>query len=96
MTATTSHEPYRICTRCLYDTSIPEIQFDELGVCNFCKVHDEMEKLYPLNADGRYMLEQVVEKIKRAGKRKNYDCVVGVSGGRDSTYTMYQAVKLGL
>ena len=85
-----------MCARCLYDTSIPEIQFDVQGVCNFCKVHDEMEKMYPLDEEGRNQLERIVEKIKRAGRGKEYDCVVGVSGGRDSTYTMYKAVKLGL
>ena len=85
-----------MCARCLYDTSIPEIQFDVQGVCNFCKIHDEMEKMYPLDEEGRKQLERIVEKIKRAGRGKEYDCVVGVSGGRDSTYTMYKAVKLGL
>ena len=89
-------ETHQTCSRCLYDTSIPEIQFDEQGICHFCKIHDELEKMYPLNDHGRWMLERIVEKIKRAGYRKTYDCVVGVSGGRDSAYTLYKAVQLGL
>lgn len=88
--------PYQICTRCLYDTSVPGIRFDESGVCQYCGVHDEMEKLYPLGEAGREELEKIVQDIKRAGRGKEYDCVVGVSGGCDSTYTMYQALKHGL
>lgn len=89
-------DSYRICVRCLYDTSIPEIQFDEQNVCDFCMVHDEMEKIYPLNEQGQQMLDQLIKKIKRVGHRKKYDCVIGVSGGRDSTYAVYKAVQLGL
>ncbi len=78
------------------DDTVPGIEFDEKGVCTFCKIHDELEKKYPLNAESDNKLEKLVEKIKRDGKGKKYDCIVGVSGGRDSTYTLYNAVKLGL
>ena len=95
-TTTDDAQSYRMCTRCLYATSIPTIQFDVQGVCELCKIHDEMENLYPLDGMGRQILGQVVEKMKRSGKSKDYDCVIGVSGGRDSTYTVYKAIELGL
>jgi len=87
---------YRICTRCIADTTIPGITFDENGICNYCKIHDKMEKDYPEGKEARKKLEELVRKIKASGKGKRYDCVVGVSGGRDSTYLLYTAVKLGL
>ena len=86
----------KICSRCVLDTTVPNIRFDEKGVCNYCKIHDELEKKNPLNERGQQRLNQLVNKIKNKGKNNEYDCVVGVSGGRDSTYTLYIAVKLGL
>ena len=44
---------YRICGRCIMDTTIPGVVFDENGECNFCKVHDDLEERYPLDARGR-------------------------------------------
>lgn len=87
---------YQRCTRCILDTTIPKIRFDGDGICNYCKLHDELEKEYPRGEQGLQELRRVVEKIRITGKNKEYDCVVGVSGGRDSTYVLYQAVKLGL
>lgn len=85
-----------ICSRCLYDTTIPSIRFDENGVCQFCKIHDEMEKLYPLGEEGDRRLAAIVDDVRRRGRGKPYDCVVGLSGGTDSTYTLLKAVELGL
>ncbi len=91
------HHKYRICTRCIMDTSIPGIRFDENGECNFCALHDKLEKEFPLNDTGLRKLECIVEDIKKKGKGEKYDCVLGVSGGRDSTYTLYYVKKnLGL
>lgn len=87
---------YQRCTRCILDTTIPRIKFDENGECNFCKIHYMLDEIYPLSSEGQQRLAKLVEKIKRDGKSKEYDCVVGVSGGRDSTYTLYLAKKLGL
>jgi N-acetyl sugar amidotransferase len=86
----------QVCSRCVSDSTIPGIHFDERHVCQFCHVHDEMEKQYPKGEAGRQRLEQLIAKIKREGRRRNYDCIVGVSGGRDSTYLLYVAVQLGL
>ncbi|MFA5060538.1 MAG: N-acetyl sugar amidotransferase [Candidatus Omnitrophota bacterium] len=85
-----------VCTRCVLDTTIPEIRFDENGVCQYCKIHDDLEKEYPLNDDGKRKLDRWVEKIKKDGQGKPYDIIVGVSGGRDSTFGLYMVVKLGL
>jgi len=87
---------YQICTRCVSDTSFPAIRFDADGVCQYCKAHDELERVYPRGPEGERRLEQITEKIKRSGRGKPYDCVAGVSGGRDSTYTLYLAVRYGL
>jgi len=87
---------YQQCTHCIFDTSIPGIKFDENGECNFCKIHYMLDKIYPLSSEGEQNLTKLIEKIKRDGRNKEYDCVIGVSGGRDSTYTLYLAKKLGL
>ena len=86
----------QICTRCIMDINVPEICFDREGVCQFCKMHDEMNKLYPVGAEGEEKLQKLVADIKSAGGGSKYDCICGVSGGRDSTWTLYTAVKLGL
>ncbi len=85
-----------LCSRCILDDTIEGIQFDENGICNFCGIHDQLEVQYPLDEQGAEHLKACIAQIKEDGKRKKYDCVVGVSGGRDSTYTLYMAVKLGL
>lgn len=85
-----------ICTKCIMDTSVPDIEFDENGVCNYCKLQDELEKQYPINAEGEDQLKGIIEKIKSNGKSKKYDCIIGVSGGTDSTYFLLMAKKYGL
>jgi N-acetyl sugar amidotransferase len=89
-------DAYQRCKRCISDTTISDIQFDMDGVCNFCKIHDEMESEYPKGKLGQKKLDTIVQKIKIDGQNKDYDCIVGVSGGRDSTYVLYLTVKLGL
>lgn len=88
--------PIKVCTQCVLDTTVQDIWFDEQGKCKYCYIHDEMEKLHPLDGGASKRLEAIVQQIKDAGKGKKYDCIAGVSGGRDSTYTLYTAVKLGL
>lgn len=86
----------KVCSRCVMDDTVQGITFDENGVCTFCHIHDELEHSFPLNQETPQKLKLLVDKIKREGKGKKYDCVLGVSGGRDSTYTLVSAVKLGL
>ena len=86
----------RVCTRCVSDTTIPGIRFDDQGVCQFCRIHDELEKRFPRGEMGQQLLSRLVDRIRTKGRNQRYDCVVGVSGGRDSTYALYTAVNLGL
>jgi N-acetyl sugar amidotransferase len=79
------------------DTTDPDVKFDEKGVCNHCKRYDEKAKgrLFVDDA-GRQKLNKLINEIKNKGKNKKYDCVIGLSGGVDSTYVAYQVKKLGL
>jgi N-acetyl sugar amidotransferase len=80
------------CTRCIMDTTVPGIQFDSKGECNFCTLHDKLDHAFPLGEAGRRQVQKLAEDIKRTGKDKKYDCVLGVSGGRDSSYTLWYCV----
>lgn len=92
-----SETDYQICTRCIHDSTVPGTVFDENGVCSYCHLYDKLDKMFPLGAEGERRLAALTDRIKRAGRGKKYDCVLGVSGGRDSTYTLYYLVKvLGL
>lgn len=89
--------PYQVCSRCIMDTTVPTIQFDQKGDCNFCEMHDIMETQFPLDEQGEKNLQEIIKKIKKAGEGKKYDVICGTSGGRDSTWTLLIAVKkLGL
>ncbi|HQU35966.1 MAG: N-acetyl sugar amidotransferase [Anaerolineae bacterium] len=88
---------YRICTRCLMDTTDPNIVFDENGVCNHCHDHDRLMKQKVIAGKaGEEHLQKLVEQMKRDGRGKPYDCLIGVSGGVDSTYVAYLVKKMGL
>jgi N-acetyl sugar amidotransferase len=94
-----THEPrpYKICSRCIMDTTDPDIAFDESGVCNHCHHYDRLarERLFASPAH-RGKLEALIASIKTSGKGREYDCVIGVSGGVDSTYVAYRVKELGL
>jgi N-acetyl sugar amidotransferase len=77
------------CQRCLYDEDTPSISFDANGICNYCKLHDQLDLEYPIGEAGMNILRQVADKIRRENKRKKFDVVVGVSGGCDSSYLVY-------
>lgn len=78
-----------LCKRCVMDTSIPGVRLDEEGVCNFCHMHEKLERRFPTGEEGERILKKLAEKIRKSGKGKKYDCVVGVSGGRDTSYCLY-------
>lgn len=86
-------DQYRICVRCIVDTTVPGAVFDDKGECSYCKLHDKLSRMFPNGEEGRKIIRKNIEKIKAAGKGKKYDCIVGVSGGRDSTFTLWLAVK---
>ena len=87
-------QSYQQCTRCIMDTTVPGITFAANGECNFCSLHDKMADEFPLGEKGKAILSQLVAKIKSAGKNNKYDCVLGISGGRDSSFTLYYAKKI--
>jgi len=86
----------QICTRCTINATVPQARFDENGMCNYCALHDEMDKEFPLTAEGQNNIDKIITDIKTTGRSKKYDCIIGVSGGRDSTYTLYRAKQWGL
>jgi len=84
----------KICKRCIYDETIPGITFNSDGICNYCEMIDSLKAEYKTGTkEGEEMFLKIVEEIKRKGRCKKYDCVVGVSGGTDSSYMIYKAVK---
>lgn len=88
---------YKICTNCIMDTSDPEITFDENGVCNYCIGYESKQNMFvPKPAEREKLLQEFVEYAKKNGKGKKYDCIIGVSGGVDSTYVAYKVKELGL
>lgn len=75
------------------DETDPEIAFDENGICNHCKNYETTAKIILKSKD---VLENIFEKIKETQKHKKYDCILGISGGTDSSYVAYMAYKYGL
>lgn len=87
----------QVCSRCIYDGRLGHIEFDGDGVCNYCHQVDDLTALYGTGADqGRQQWESLLDQIRRGGKGRRYDCVVGVSGGTDSSYLLMSAVDWGL
>jgi len=88
--------PYKICKKCIMDTTDPDIWFDDDGICSHCHRYKSIiqSKSYlKKREDGA--LERLVAEIKKKANKK-YDCIIGVSGGVDSTYVAYIVKKLGL
>lgn len=86
----------QICSRCIYDETVPNISFDHESVCNYCKQIDSLEAEYPTGAEGDARLRKMVEEMKVAGKGKKYDAIIGVSGGCDSSYLLHTMHAYGL
>lgn len=90
-------EPITFCSRCVYSTEISGISFDSNGVCNYCEQIEVLSRKFGTGlASGKASWERIVEDIKLRGKGKKYDCVIGVSGGTDSSYLLLLAKKHGL
>jgi N-acetyl sugar amidotransferase len=88
---------HEICTRCIFDKTIPNIAFDAEGVCSYCAQIDELADRFPNDGRGAVQLQEIVDRIKQAGKGKKYDAIIGVSGGCDSSYLMHlMKAKYGL
>ncbi len=89
---------YKQCTKCILDTNDDkDISFDEKGVCSYCNYYEELKSQVILKEPERgKRLKEIVEKIKKDGSANKYDCIIGVSGGVDSTYLAYFVKNLGL
>lgn len=87
----------KICSRCVMDDSDQSIVFDKNGYCNYCTdVLRRMPTEYFPNESGKQQLDKMMEKVKADGKGFKYDCMVGVSGGLDSSYVLFLGKKYGL
>jgi N-acetyl sugar amidotransferase len=86
----------RVCVKGIWDETIPGIKFDENGISNYCKLHETLMKEFVRGSEGEKNWQQLVSKMKQKGFNKKYDCIIGVSGGTDSSYLMHLAVKNGL
>lgn len=95
---TVNNRPYQVCARCVMDTSASDIVFDEHGICNYCTGFNERIREPSFDNPGlkKETMGRLIEEIKRSGRGKRYDCVIGVSGGVDSSWVLVNAVRLGL
>ncbi|WP_079230483.1 N-acetyl sugar amidotransferase [Pseudomonas putida] len=89
---------YKICTSCIMDTSDPNISFDAQGVCEYCNnFNNNIKPNWDTGSAGEAELMKIAQKIKADGKGRDYDCIIGLSGGLDSSYLAYVAKeKMGL
>lgn len=89
---------YQICKKCIMDTSDPHIHFDEQGVCDYCNnFENNIKPSWHTDDKGKVQLQQLADKIKNEGEGKDFDCIIGLSGGLDSSYAAHIAVnKMGL
>ena len=82
------------CTKCVLDTSTSLISFDKNGVCNYCHDYEKECLNLPSKSSCRKQLNTKIAEIKDYGRGKPYDCLIGLSGGVDSSYLAYLAVKV--
>lgn len=86
----------RICKKCVLDTTVTDIVFDNDGICNYCHSYDAVRMTLPQGNDRKQALDEIVTRIKKDGRGNKYDCLIGMSGGTDSTYLAYLIVQMGL
>ena len=88
----------RECTRCVMNESANDIHFDEFGQCNYCTdMLNKLANFQPSKPETlKIKFENFLSRVKKSGKDKRYDCIVGVSGGADSAYVLYLAKQYGL
>lgn len=85
-----------VCSRCVMDSTFPSIRFNDRGICNYCREYEDLIQDLPSRDESGLALTSVIRAIADAGKGKAYDCVIGLSGGIDSTYAAYIARNNGL
>ncbi|WP_392891480.1 N-acetyl sugar amidotransferase [Pseudomonas migulae] len=89
---------HRVCTRCVMDDSASGISFDEQGICNFCTYFQERVNgvVFAQESERAQRRKAFIEQVKKAGEGKPYDCIIGLSGGVDSSYVIHLALAEGL
>lgn len=92
-----SSQEIQICSRCVIDTTDPEVTFDTNGECRYCKYYDDVTRhMWFPGEEGKRRWDAQIEELKRAGRGRDYDCMIGLSGGADSSYLAYLGKKAGL
>lgn len=87
--------PYQRCTRCVMDTTDSKIVFDEDGVCDHCRNFDKnIKPFWNAHEENTDELMELAAKIRKAGEGREYDCILGLSGGADSSYLAYIAKEV--
>lgn len=82
------------CSKCITNDTVKSIKLDNNEICQFCHIQNGMEKEFPLNEGSEKKLFIIADKIKKESEKLAFDCVVGVSGGRDSSYLLYYVKKI--
>lgn len=85
---------YQVCSNCVMDTTDKNILFDESGMCNRCNdYYNRIIKTWNYGKGHEKELKEILDKVKKDGANKKYDCILGLSGGLDSSYLLHMAVK---
>tara|TARA_Y100001934_G_scaffold183301_1_gene216644 strand:- start:717 stop:1853 length:1137 start_codon:yes stop_codon:yes gene_type:complete len=85
------------CKKCIYNQDVPNIIFNNKGICNYCLQIEELKGYYKTGTDeGKILINKIIKKIKKDGNSLKYDCVIGISGGTDSSYLLHWAKENGL
>ncbi len=86
-------DQYQICTKTVMDTSDPGITFDESGISNhYWDYHKNVKSNWFRGEEGKKILTKEIHKIKEEGKHRDFDCIIGLSGGADSSYMLHKVV----
>ncbi|PWG05475.1 N-acetyl sugar amidotransferase [Polaribacter aquimarinus] len=87
---------YKICSKGVWDTTVPGVTFDKDGVSNYCRMFEKYKYQYPRGEKGKQDWLEFLKEIKKSKGNKKYDCIIGVSGGTDSSYLLHLAKENGL
>ncbi len=95
MVANSNANSYKICVRCIMDTSDPNIAFDHHGLCTYCNNYDiVISPNWESEARGQLSLKKLAASIREDGEGRDFDCIIGLSGGLDSSYVAYVAKEV--
>tara|TARA_B100001287_G_C22674226_1_gene526854 strand:- start:922 stop:2055 length:1134 start_codon:yes stop_codon:yes gene_type:complete len=83
-----------VCENCVMDTTDAQITFDKDGICDHCRTfHSDILPNWDTSPKGEKILQKKINMIKHAGRKNDFDCILGVSGGIDSSYLLYKVVS---